>query len=595
MTTGLSSFRPAITGASHMVSSGHWLATAAGYRILEEGGNAIDAGVAAGIVLGTVLPHWVSFGGVAPMIIHRADRNETVNIDGLGRWPKKANIDYFKQNSGGEIEAGVLQCLTPGAPDAYLTALKLYGTMTFEQVVTPALELAEGGFPVSISLQQVLEIGTAQTTAFQLRTGNGRQGTEGSIYSWPSTMEIFMPDGKTPEIGKVIVQKDLASTFRRLIDAERAGSSTGREAGLQAARDLFYKGEIAEQIASFIQSEGGFLSLDDMASYSVTVKPPVKGSFRDIDLYTCGPWSQGPVNIQALQILEGFDLKAMGHNSGDYLHAVIEALKLAFADREAFYGDPEFVNVPLAGLTSKEYSSARREALQMRQAFTEMPAAGDPWAYQEGTAAPVPKAPEPVSGPVQPDTSYACVVDRWGNAFSLTPSDGIYGAPVVPGLGLIASPRGSQSWLDPEHPSSLQPGKRPRLTPNPAMAFKDGKFWMTYGTPGGDTQCQSMTQVFLNVVEFGMDPQEAVEAARVVTFSMPSSFWPHAYFPGQSAAEGRIDPRVIDDLRGRGHKVEVWDDWSGRTGNVCLITMDREKGILLGGADARRESYAMGR
>ena len=239
MTTGLTSFRPAITGTSHMVSSGHWLATAAGYRILEEGGNAIDAGVAAGIVLGTVLPHWVSFGGVAPMIIHRADRKETVNIDGLGRWPKKANIDYFKQNSGGEIEAGVLQCITPGAPDAYLTALKRYGTMTFEQVVTPALELAEGGFPVSISLRQVLEIGTAQTTAFQLRTGSSGQGTEGNIHSWPSTVDIFMPGGKIPELGQVIVQKDLANTFRRLIDAECAGSSNGREAGLQAARDLF--------------------------------------------------------------------------------------------------------------------------------------------------------------------------------------------------------------------------------------------------------------------------------------------------------------------------------------------------------------------
>ena len=302
----------------------------------------------------------------------------------------------------------------------------------------------------------------------------------------------------------------------------------------------------------------GLLSLDDMASYAVTVEPPVKGSFRGLDLYTCGPWSQGPVNIQVLQILEGFDLKAMGHNSGDYLHAVLEALKLAFADREAFYGDPEFINVPLAGLTSKDYSDLRRKAIQMRQAFTAMPDAGDPWAYQDGEAFPIPAAPEPVSAPVPPDTSYACAVDRWGNAFSLTPSDGIYGAPVVPGLGMIASARGSQSWLDPEHPSSLQPGKRPRLTPNPAMAFKDGKFWMAYGTPGGDTQCQSMIQVLLNVVEFGMDPQEAAEAPRVATFSMPSSFWPHAYFPGQAAAEGRIDPKVIEDLRGRGHKVEVW-------------------------------------
>ena len=198
------------------------------------------------------------------------------------------------------------------------------------------------GFPVSVSLTQALEVGTALTTAFQLRTGSSPPGTEGSLSSWPSTADIFLPGGKIPEIGHVIVQKDLANTFRRLIDAERAGSSNGREAGLQAARDLFYKGEIAEQITGFIQSQGGLLSMDDMASYAVTIEPPAKGSFRGLDVYTCGPWSQGPVNIQVLQILEGFDLRAMGHNSADYLHAVLEALKLAFADREAFYGDPEF-------------------------------------------------------------------------------------------------------------------------------------------------------------------------------------------------------------------------------------------------------------
>ncbi len=596
MASGLSSTRPSITGVSHMVSSGHWLATAAGYRILEEGGNAVDAGVAAGIALGVVLPHWVSFGGVAPLVLHRADRNETVAISGLGRWPKAASIQYFKDNADGQIPAGVLQCVTPSAPDAWLTALRLYGTMTFEQVVAPSIELADGGFPASMSLVDVLKAGTAQTTAFQLRTGDGSGGTEGDIHKWKSTTDIFMPDGCIPDLGKVIYQKDLANTFRRLAEVERANGSKGREAALQATRDFFYKGEIAQQMVDFLQEQGSLLTMEDMAAFSVGIEPPVAGSYKGVDVYTCGPWCQGPANIQALHILEGFDLKAMGHNSADHLHVLIEALKLAFADREAFYGDPDFVDVPLEGLTSKEYAAQRRNAIDMRNAYPEMHPAGDPWAYQESHGGhTAPQAPVPVSGPVPPDTSYACVVDRWGNAFSVTPSDGIYGAPVVPGLGLICSARGSQSWLDPDHPSSLMPGKRPRLTPNPAMAFKDGKVLMPYGTPGSDTQVQSMVQVFLNIVEFGMDPQQAVEAPRVATFSMPSSFWPHAYYPGQSSAEARIDPRVIDELRSRGHKVEVWDEWTGRVGNVCAIVVDRDRRILEGAADPRREAYAMGR
>ena len=595
MPSGLTSYRPAITGTTHMVSSGHWLATAAGYRILEQGGNAIDAGVAAGIVLGTVLPHWVSFGGVAPMIIHRADRGETVSIDGLGRWPSAANIEYFNSHSGGEIRSGVLQCITPGAPDAYFSALKKYGSMSFEQIVTPALELAETGFPTSISLKEALEIGTAQTTAFELRTGSGTQGAEGNIHTWPSTNSIFMPDGKVPAIGQVIFQKDLAKTFSRLIAVERSKSNKGREAALEATRDFFYKGEIAKEITDFIQSQGGLLSMADMASYRVLIEPPTTGHFRDVEIRTCGPWSQGPVNIQALQILESFDLKSMGHNSADYLHVIIEALKLSFADREAFYGDPEFVDVPINGLTSKGYAAMRHQTIDMMNAFPEMPAAGDPWPYQGDNRSGIPRSPAQKDGPLQPDTSYACTVDRWGNAFSITPSDGIYGAPIVPGLGMIASARGSQSWLDPKHASSLQPGKRPRLTPNPAMAFKNGQFWMAYGTPGGDTQCQSMVQSLLNMVEFGMNPQEAVEAPRVATFSFPSSFWPHSYYPGQAAAEARIEADVIENLKARGHKIDVWEEWTGRVGNVCAIQIDRDKGIIIGGADARREGYAMGR
>ena len=578
-----------------MVSTGHWLATAAGYRILEQGGNAIDAGVAAGIVLGTVLPHWVSFGGVAPMIIHRADKEETVSIDGLGRWPSGANIEHFKTHSGGEIRSGVLQCITPGAPRAYLTALMRFGTMSFEKIVTPALELAETGFPTSISLKETLEIGTAQTTAFELRTGSGTQGTEGNIHTWPSTNSIFMPNGTVPEIGQVIFQKDLAKTFLRLIAVERSKAKEGREAALEATMDFFYKGDIAKEITDFIQSEGGLLNMADMEAYRVLIETPTKGHFRDTEIMTCGPWSQGPVNIQTLQILESFDLKSMGHNSADYLHAIIEALKLSFADREAFYGDPDFVDVPIEGLISKDYAAMRYQSINMMNAVPEMPLAGDPWPYQGDNSRAIPQTPGPRDGPIQPDTSYACTVDRWGNAFSVTPSDGIYGAPIIPGLGMIASARGSQSWLDPKHPSALEPGKRPRLTPNPAMAFKNGQFWMAYGTPGGDTQCQSMVQSLINMVEFGMNPQEAIEAPRIATFSFPSSFWPHSYYPGQAAAEARIEADVIENLRTRGHKIDVWEEWTGRVGNVCAIQIDRDKGIIVGAADARREGYAMGR
>ena len=585
MARGIPTYRPLITGNTHMVSAGHYLATAAGYRILEQGGNATDAGVATGIVINVVLPQFTSFGGVAPIIIHDAASQSTVSISGLGRWPKAASIDYFNQHANGELPAGILRTVTPAAADAWLTALKLYGTMSFEQVVTPALELAERGFPIPITLSRSLA-----------STGDRLLNDGGDSLRWPTTQEVFFPGGRPLEKGALLVQQDLARTFRRLIEVERDNSSRGREGAIQAARDYFYTGEIGEEMVRFCQEQGGLLTMEDLADFNVGVETPAAGSYKGIDVYTCGPWCQGPVSIETLHILEGFDLKGMGHNSADYLHTVLEALKLVFADRHYYYGDPDFVDVPLDGLLSKDYAKARGGAIDPRQASPGMPDAGDPWPFQGGVRPSKGAArPEPVAGRLEADTSYACVVDRWGNAFSATPSDSLGNTPLAKGLGFTISARGAQMWLDPDHPCALAPGKRPRLTPNPALAMRDGKVFMPFGTPGGDVQCQSMVQLFLNVVEFGMDVQQAIEAPRASTWSFPNSFWPHDYHPGLVGVEGRIDPQTVAELQRRGHQVQVWDDFVPRQGCLCAIQVDQQQGSLSAGSDPRRDGYAIGR
>ena len=583
MPKGLNSYRPPVMGITHAVSAGHYLAAAAGYRILENGGNAVDAGVASGIVINVTLPNATTFGGVAPIIIYEAKTNSVVTISGLGRWPRAASIDYFNKHAGGEIPLGILRCVTPGAPDAWLTALERFGTMSFEQVVTPALELAEKGFPISAAVQA--SMGTSDETGL------------GSLDMWPSTAEVFMPGGRRPAVGDVIVQSDLARTFKRMIEAEKAGARVGRDAGIQAARDLFYRGEIAEEMARFSQDQGGLLTLDDFKEFSVKVEPPEVGRYREYEVYTCGPWCQGPVVAQTLQMLAKDDLASLGHNSVDYAHLVSQALNLAFADRDRFYGDPDHVEVPMAGLLSDDYCQDRRQAVDMARAFSEMPPSGDPWAYQgtpdRGT---MPKgAPAAVTGLQEQDTSYTCVVDRWGNAFSATPSDPIDGAPIVPGLGFPISSRGTQNWLDPDHASSLQPWKRPRLTPNPSMVLRDGKLFMPFGTPGGDAQCSAMVQMFLNIVEFGMDPQAAIEEPRFIPWNFPNSFWPHTYLPGRMTVEGRMPADTISGLKSKGHDIETLNDWSPMMGALSGIVVDWEAGTLNAGADPRRDTYAIGR
>ncbi len=563
------SHRPPIQARHYIASSGHYLATAAAMRILAKGGNAIDAGVAAGICINILLPDLTSFGGVAPIIVYHKPTGELRSISGLGCWGRDANIDVYQREEGGEIPIGARRSIVPGAADSWLTTLARYGRLTFEEVVTPAIELCEQGFQVYPSLHRNI----------------GKEVD--AIRQWQSTSAIFLHENEAPKVGDVLVQRDLANTFRRMIAAEQAASGRGRAAAIEAARDEFYSGDIGKQIAEFISAEGGFMTEADLADFHVDVEEPIHSQYGGIDVYATGPWSQGPVIPQTLNILDGYNLVDIGHNSADYIHLISQALNLSFADREAYYGDPKFVDVPLETLLSEQYASRQRGRIRAHVAFPEMPEPG------LGARTTTLRTGD-YATPLQPDTSYVCVVDEEGNAFSATPSDGIGSTPIVPGLGLICSGRGSQSWLEPEHASSLQGGKRPRLTPNPAMAFKDGQLFMPFGTPGADMQPQSMIQVFLNIVEFGMDPQEAIEQPRFGTFSYPESFWPHTYRPGSLKLEARIPASVVDDLRSRGHQVDLWPEWTRIVGNVCAITVDHERQTLTGGADARAEAYAAG-
>jgi gamma-glutamyltranspeptidase/glutathione hydrolase len=569
-------FRPAIMGGRAMVSSTHYLATAAGVEILKTGGNAVDAGVAVGLCINVLEPHLTTFGGVAPIMTWDAAARRVETISGLGRWPAAIAIDWYQQNFGGDMPEGIARTVTPAAA-AWLDALARGGTMTFARVVAPALALAEGGFPVYPRL--------AATFAREAAT----------VAGWPASAETFLPGGRPPREREIWRQPALAATFRRLCEAERGAAN--REAGLAAARRRFYEGDLAEAMARHSAAEGGLLTGDDLARFRVGHEAPVSAKYGEYEVFACGPWCQGPVIPQALGILAGDDLAALGHNSADYLHLVAEALKLAFADRERFYGDPDFVTVPLDGLLSPGYAAARRAQIDPARAWAELPPSGDPRPFMSsgGRGLDVSaRRPAAIAAPTGPDTAYCCVVDAAGNAFSATPSDSALSAPFVPGLGIPLSTRGSQGWLDPAHPSAVAPNKRPRLTPNPALALRAGELFMPFGCPGGDGQTQAMLQVFLNVAAFGMNLQRAIEEPRVISESFPDSFWPHGYAPGRLNVEGRIAPAVRAELARRGHRVNDWGEWHAAACSVCAIVVDPATGTRIGGADPRRECYALG-
>ena len=551
--------RPLLRGTRHMAVAGHYLAAQAALQILESGGNAIDAGVAGGIALGVVQSQYVNVAGVAPIMIYLAAENRVETISGLGTWPRAVTPDLFEREHGGQIPEGILRTVVPAAPDAWITALKRHGTMGFAEVAAAAIRFAAEGFVVYPHMAQMI---TQQAEDY------GR---------WPSNAAIYLMGGAPPRVGEIFVQTDLATSLQYMADEERGAVKRGREAGLDAARAAFYRGDIGAAIVRYHRENGGLLSADDLADYRSAVEAPVRVAFEGIHIYTCGPWCQGPVLLQALSLLRAEELRAFGHNSIDYVHTVTEALKLAFADRERYYGDPRFVDVPLDHLLSAEYCDAQRGRITPEQATV-----------YDGAAA-QPGEPAPPG-----DTSYVAVIDRYGNAFSATPSDVSNDTPVIPGTGLCPSSRGSQSWANPDHASSVAPGKRPRLTPNPALAIHKGKFVMPFGTPGGDVQCQAMLQGLLNIVLFGMNPQAAVEAPRFATYNSPNSFEPHSAYPGRLSMEGRFPEATVRALAARGHEVHAWPNWTYLAGAVCAVYQDLEQGTLTGAADPRRQGYAAG-
>ncbi len=573
------STRPVVMGTHHMVSAGHYLAAAAGYRILEAGGNAVDAGVAAGLCINVTQADLTNIGGVAPIIMYLADSGTVETISGLGWWPKAADLEFFQREQGGRIRRGIHRCVVPSAIDAWLTALERHGTMTFADLAAPAIALADDGFPMHDVMLDILSTPSA---------------LEG-MRQWPSTRSVFLPDGHPVPLGLRVVQKDLADTLRLLVEAESGAAS--REVGIRAARDRFYTGDIAERMVRFSCEQGGWLTMQDLAEFHVAVEDPVKTTYRGYEVYACGPWCQGPVVLQTLNILESYDLAGRDRFSAEVYHLILEALKASFADRDRYYGDPRFVDVPIDGLLSKAYATQWQGRIDPGIARPGMPEPGDAWPFS-GRRARQPsrwKPPIPSNGPVEPDTSYVSVVDRWGNAFSATPSDGVTSSPLVAGLGFIISSRGMQSWLDPDHPSCLKPGKRPRLTPSPGMVLKDGRLVMPYGTPGNDMQPQAMVQFLVNVIDYQMNLQQAMDAPRCATFSFPRSSDPHPYTPGLCHLEARVDPSVPKALLRMGHKLRIWPAWTKAAGSLGAIQVDHEHGVLHGAADARRMAYAIGR
>jgi len=565
-----------VMGRRWMIAAGHPLAAQAGARVLAAGGNAIDAGVAAGMTLGVVHPDMVSFAGVAPILVHLAKTGETFEVSGVGPYPQRATADFYRTRCGGEIPSGVLRTVVPAAPDAWCTALERWGTLSFADAVAPALECAAEGFPLSTFSASMTRANVERYRRF------------------PTSAALYLRDGRAPAPGDRLVLSELAATIRLMIDGEKKARRRGRARAIRAARDVFYKGEIARRIADFHAREGGLLETRDLAEFQVDVAPALRGSFRGYEIAACGFWCQGPVLLQMLNLLEPFDFASLGHNSPRALHLLVEATKLAFADREAHYGDPRHVKVPGDALLSKAYADVRRALIREDRAWPSMPGAGDPDGMAAlrnggGTAA----APRPAGSPGSLDTSYVAVVDADGNGFSATPSDPNVDSPVVPGVGCVVSPRGSQGWLVPGHASEVAPGKRPRLTPAPAMAFKDGRLFMPFGTPGGDVQQQAMLQVFLNITAYGLSPQQAVEAPRVATRSFPDSFWPHPDFPGRLDCERGIPAETRAALEALGHVVEERPDGDWRSGAVCAVVVGAD-GTLMGAADPRRGAHAIG-
>ena len=571
--------RPVLQGTHGMVAAGHYLAAAIGLRVLEQGGNAVDAGIAAGFALTVLKPQSNGIGGEVPILIHLARDGRSVAINGQGWAPAAATIDWFTSHGVKLIPSdGLLPAMVPAQFGSWCAALLEFGTASLADVLGPAIELAESGYPMYTALRNgILKV------------------AERFKAEWPSSAAIYLPGGSVPPDGTLIRNPDWARTMKSVLDAGLRESS--REAAIRASLDYFYRGPVAQQALAFSSSQAfadatgeahcGLHQADDWAEYGASgtrIEEPVSVTYRGIQVQKCGPWSQGPVFLQHLKLLEGCDLREFGHNTADYLHVYLECAKLAFADRERYYGDPAFASVPLERLLSGEYAAERRRLIDLDQACNEFSPGEIAVESREHFAWPV------VTG----DTTHVDAVDRRGNLFAATPSGGWIGSsPVVEGLGFPLGTRGQMFSLDSTHPNALAPRKRPRTTLSPSLALRDGRGWLAFGTPGGDQQDQWTLQFFLNVVDFGMDLQEALDAPTVHTTHMPGSFYPRAADPGACRIESRIAPDIRADLESRGHRVHVDGPWSH--GQVTCVAYE-PSGVLSAAASPRgRVAYVMGR
>ncbi len=574
--TNARTMRPVIRGRQYAVASMKAEATRAAERILEAGGNAFDAIVAGQAVLGVVDAALNGVGSDAVILVYDARAKKVYSINAEGTAPKLATIEWYNKNQGGKLPQsdGLLSATVPGAVDAWYLLLDRWGTMNFAQVLEQAIDLAENGFPIGNSLSRSI-------------------ASSRKLRKYPSSVRVYYPGGQAPEPGQIFSNSDLARTLKKLVEAEKQNSGRGRHEALKAARDRFYKGDIAQAMAKFSEENGGLFRYEDFAGYTAKVEEPVSIDYRGYQIYKNASASQGPAELITLNLLEGYDLKAMGHNSTSYIHTSVEALKLAFADREKYLGDMDFIHIPYEGLLSKDYAMERRKLIDPNKASLEL---------RPGTAEKFEKGGEPLNRPVKPnlsgeadhegDTSYIAVVDKDRNMIGFEPSlHSSFGTGVVMGeTGIIFNCRGDYYSLVPGEANALEPGKRPRSTLQSTLVTKNGQPHMLMGSPGGDDQVMRTIQTLLNMLEFGMDVQEAIEAPRWSTRSFPASPFPHTMYPGDLSVEARVPESVRQALSAKGHQLRVSGAWS--MGSNAAVVVDLKTGVLSAGADPRTEAYA---
>ena len=578
--------RPVVYGTQGVISSGHYLTSMAGMRMLLSGGNAFDAVVAAGFAAAVTEPTAAySLAAEGVFMLYHAESGDLLSLSGQGTAPRLATVDWYRSQGQEEIPTGPgplahLSFTVPGVVAAYLSLLEKYGTKTVGEVLEPAIHYAERGFP---NYEYMLE----------------RIDAPGTRSQWdeypPGGAGVFYDDGEVPAPGSPLVQKALGATLRKLVEAESAAGGH-RLDGVRAARDCFYTGELAQVIHDCAHSVGGILGLKSLASYEAKYETPLSTTYMGHEVHGQRTWTQGAVLMQSLNILENFDLRGMGHNSTAYIHTVSQAVNLAFADREAYYGDPDFARVPVDGLLSKEYAKERAAMIDPNRAMPELPPPGDPWKYSSMSG----KAAEPSAavataaadgGGADSGTTHISAIDRDGNMVCATPSGGSFGKSVYfQELGCALSTRIEMFNFEDGHPNRLEPFKRPRTTLVNYMVSKDGAPLMTIGCPGGDHQAQANMQLVLNSLLWGMNPQEAVEAPRFASQGVTNSFYPHTYYPAQLGVEPGIAQDTQDELKAMGHDVvSVASAGMGATVSV----RDPETGTLASSGDPRRACYAI--